>query len=275
MSSSGSDLTNWFDSKLADLQEQIDKLGNGEAVSPRPGTRRAVRPLRNRPRRCRPPARTNGGIEARAPAAPVPATAGRFVPRGRPGQWRRRCDRGARGPLRAGQRGRRASSGAHGPAAPARRRRRRLPARRRCRRHLYRPAADRGGDRPRLDRQGALDAAGFRPGCAARHRAHLRLRRDRADRYRRGDARHHGRHQHDPDPDRRAGRPGHDQGLQADPADRALLCAGRPRRLGDLQQGRSPGAAGTDDRGRRADRGEGRDRRAAGRGRAAPRPCRG
>ncbi|MDE0717817.1 MAG: hypothetical protein OXH64_07765 [Rhodospirillaceae bacterium] len=39
MSSSGSDLTNWFDSKLADLQEQIDKLGNGEATAraPEPG----------------------------------------------------------------------------------------------------------------------------------------------------------------------------------------------------------------------------------------------
>ena len=39
MSSSGSDLTNWFDSKLADLQEQIEKLGNGDAAAraPEPG----------------------------------------------------------------------------------------------------------------------------------------------------------------------------------------------------------------------------------------------
>ena len=39
MSSSDSDLTSWFDSKLADLQEQIEKLGNGDvaARAPEPG----------------------------------------------------------------------------------------------------------------------------------------------------------------------------------------------------------------------------------------------
>ncbi|MCY3831342.1 MAG: hypothetical protein OXF89_19630 [Rhodospirillaceae bacterium] len=82
MSSSGSDLTNWFDSKLADLQEQIDKLGNGEAARPAPEPDLSVPPPA-------PAARTNGDMEARAPAAPVrepvPETArdvGRDIGRG-------------------------------------------------------------------------------------------------------------------------------------------------------------------------------------------------
>ena len=80
MSSSDSDLTSWFDSKLADLQDQIEKLGNGEttARTPEPAEPAPAAPG-TPPSAPTPAARTNGGMEARAPAAParepVPETA--------------------------------------------------------------------------------------------------------------------------------------------------------------------------------------------------------
>ena len=68
---------------------------------------------------------------------------------------------------------------------------------------------------------------GIERSAASRHRS----ARDRPR-----DARHDGRHQHRADRIRRAGRPGHHEGLPAGAADRPLLRSGRPRRLGDLQQ---------------------------------------
>ncbi len=74
MSSSGSDLTSWFDSKLADLQQQIDRLDNGAAAG------RAREPDKPAPPTApaapTPAARGNGGAEARLRTAPesVPAT---------------------------------------------------------------------------------------------------------------------------------------------------------------------------------------------------------
>ena len=82
MSSSGSDLTSWFDSKLDDLQKQIDKLGNGEktARAAESGTPAApAAPADPSP----PPLadRTNGdGMDARAPAVPPGDGDGRFAP---------------------------------------------------------------------------------------------------------------------------------------------------------------------------------------------------
>jgi len=60
MSSSGSDLTSWFDSKLNDLQKEIDKLGNGDGARPVRPTAPAT------PTAPAETARTNGGaVEAR------------------------------------------------------------------------------------------------------------------------------------------------------------------------------------------------------------------
>ncbi len=73
MSSSDSDLTSWFDSKLADLQDQIEKLGNGDAAARAPEPARPATPAApgTPPSAPTPAARTNGGREARAPAAPA------------------------------------------------------------------------------------------------------------------------------------------------------------------------------------------------------------
>ena len=76
-----------------------------------------------------------------------------------------------------------------------------------------------------------------------RHREDLSRGGHRSDRNRRRDARHDGRDQHGADQGRRAGRPRHHQGLPRRAADRALLRAGRPRRLGHLQQAAAAGAA--------------------------------
>ena len=59
MSSSDSDLTSWFDSKLADLQEQIEKLGNGDVAARAP----EPRPARDAGR----PEHTAVGADARRP----------------------------------------------------------------------------------------------------------------------------------------------------------------------------------------------------------------
>ena len=73
MSSSDSDLTSWFDSKLADLQEQIEKLGNGDvaARAPEPGQPATPAARSTPPSAPTPAARTNGGMEARRPSAPA------------------------------------------------------------------------------------------------------------------------------------------------------------------------------------------------------------
>ncbi len=63
------------------------------------------------------------------------------------------------------------------------------------------------------------------------------------------DARHDGRDQHGADQLGRARRARHDPGLSPGAADRALLRAGRPRRLGHLQQVAADGAAQAHDRG--------------------------
>ena len=89
-------------------------------------------------------------------------------------------------------------------------------------------------------------------GVLQRPRPRLRPGRHRPDADRSRHARHDGRDQHGADRHRRAGRAGHDQGLPAGAADRAQLRAGRPRRLGDLQQVAADGAARAHDRGRRA-----------------------
>ncbi len=92
-------------------------------------------------------------------------------------------------------------------------------------------------------------------------RPHLQARRHRAARDRPRDARHDRRDQHRADQLRRESRAGDDEGLPPGAADRALLRAGRPRRLGDLQQVAADGAARAHHRGRRA-RGCARRRRA-------------
>ncbi len=130
--------------------------------------------------------------------------------------------------------------------------------------HLHGPPAGRREERPHLERQGAEHAERPVGRRAERPRPHLQARRHRSARDRPRDAWHDRRDQHRADELRRESRPGDDERLPPGAADRPLLRAGRPRRLGDLQQVAADGAAGAHHRGRRA-RGCARRRGAAAR----------